>query len=677
MQRITALILCLSCPSFADQVIDLNPFVVVAPNMTGPESVVDARELRESKPIDLGSILSSQVPDIALSRKSPLAGDVVLRGMSKDNVLITVDDTKTFCACPNRMDPPIFHVSSQQVESLSIRKGPFSVKQGATTGGAIFVKSRPADEESGGSAYFFAGSFGFLAGGLSGGTGELGEGLYAQSGIYWQQGDVFEDGSGTLYTRLPGTNFRPDYQDGRSFEVLNLEAKASASLSEKSSIAVGYALQDARDVLYPGLKMDAITDTLHRGSISFKQASDGDIMDEWSVSFALSQVHHDMQDTYRMSSQMNPNFAKRGFMMRTVAEAAYYGLQIEARKALDEAVVSYGLDLTRREWDADNQLMMMTNDMLPDVRSEQAGAWAVYESVRGDLRYEAGARLDFAESEAREDISFLQNLRQTDSNRADDVMASAYLLMDYTLNENQSVYAGIGRGSRLPDPQERYINLNRPSTKPEWIGNPDLDPVTNTELQLGTRYRNEGFSLSANLFHSWLSDYIYLSSIMSEGSKATTYENIDARIYGLSMNMDTFLTESVSLNMGMAWQEGVKSSSSFASSNDYLAEVPPLRAIFGLTWQNDDLYIKVTSQFQDDLTRVDTDLNEREIDSSWTFNVLAHWQLNDQFTISAGVDNIFDETYAVANSFVRDPFSNSVIVNEPGRFCYIRLSVEI
>jgi outer membrane receptor protein involved in Fe transport len=38
------------------------------------------------------------------------------------------------------------------------------------------------------------------------------------------------------------------------------------------------------------------------------------------------------------------------------------------------------------------------------------------------------------------------------------------------------------------------------------------------------------------------------------------------------------------------------------------------------------------------------------------------------------VDNLFDKNYAVANAFVRDPFRNGVIVNEPGRFFYLRVA---
>lgn len=35
-----------------------------------------------------------------------------------------------------------------------------------------------------------------------------------------------------------------------------------------------------------------------------------------------------------------------------------------------------------------------------------------------------------------------------------------------------------------------------------------------------------------------------------------------------------------------------------------------------------------------------------------------------------------DKTYAVSNAFVRDPFRAGVVVNEPGRFFFLRAGLE-
>jgi iron complex outermembrane receptor protein len=373
---------------------------------------------------------------------------------------------------------------------------------------------------------------------------------------------------------------------------------------------------------------------------------------------------------------MNPAFIKRGYMMRTESETAYFGLMVDARKELDTGVLSYGLAFMERQWDADNVIMMLENDMLPNVLVRSAGIWTVMEKAFDAWTYEVGLRLDYASSRARDDISFVNAIQQTSTNKVDDLLGSSYLLMNYLMDQKSSLFFGLGHGERLPDPQERYLNLNRPIGKPDWVGNPDLEPVSNTEIQLGGRYQADGVTASMSLFHAWLQDYIYLTSIHTADTIATTYENIDARLYGVAFDFSMELADSWYFRSALAWQEGVKSSSLVGSTNKNLAEVPPLKAVLSLAWQGEKVSVKCFVQFQDDLSRIDTDLNEQPIDSSWVVNLAAHWNLNSHVTLSGGVDNLFDETYAVANSYVRDPFSNSVIVNEPGRFLYVRLSVD-
>jgi iron complex outermembrane receptor protein len=86
--------------------------------------------------------------------------------------------------------------------------------------------------------------------------------------------------------------------------------------------------------------------------------------------------------------------------------------------------------------------------------------------------------------------------------------------------------------------------------------------------------------------------------------------------------------------------------------------------------------LRTEAQFQDDLDRIDRDLGEAPIDGWLVVNLAASYQFNPHFSLSAGVDNVFDQTYAVSNAFVRDPFQAGVVVNEPGRFWFIRGGIE-
>lgn len=661
----------------AETVIELAPVMVVAPNLARPDSVVPGEHLRAAKPVDLAALLAAERPEAALSRRGPLAGDLILRGLSRDNVVITVDETKTYCACPNRMDPPVFHVSSQQIETASFRLGPFSVEHGGALGGTMTVRTAQPEEDPFIRSYGYLGSHEYLAGGFTTGGALAGAKLLGVGGLHFQQGGVYEDGSGTPFTRLPGTNYLPEYADRTAFAVLSGDLKAVRRFADGGSATLSYGYQEASDMLYPGLGMDAQSDVLHRVAVLWRMPVDWEWADEWNATAACSVVDHSMSDTWRSSSRMNPAYLARGFMMRTTAQSSYWGAAVGARKNWSKAHLRYGIEAQRRTWNADNVVGPNSNPMIPNVVSDNGGFWSVFEARQDDWTWEAGGRLDAASSQARDSLDFVRTVRGTAPHWRSDWLPSAYLLVNRALKPGWNLYGGAGYASRLPDPQERYVSLDRPMASPDWIGNPDLDPATSFELQVGSRWFGADWDFSAQGFQSWLGDYIYLTQFNPGGGvRATSYENIEARLHGFSMQAGARLTEGLRLDGGLAWQEGVKKSVGPAATNDHLAEIPPLRARLAarLDWR--DWTLRAVVQCQDRLDRIDRDLKEREIDGWTTLDLLAAYQFNEHFTISGGVDNLFDVDYAVANSYLRDPFSSGVVVDEPGRFLFLRLNID-
>jgi len=75
----------------------------------------------------------------------------------------------------------------------------------------------------------------------------------------------------------------------------------------------------------------------------------------------------------------------------------------------------------------------------------------------------------------------------------------------------------------------------------------------------------------------------------------------------------------------------------------------------------------------------------RDVDTAAGEKVLPSWDVANlrlgcqtgAWRLSAGIDNLFDATYAVANSYEWDVVSGAasapIIVNEPGRFVYASL----
>jgi len=78
----------------------------------------------EVKSADLADALSKQLPSISIVRRSGIANNLILRGQKKENINITIDNSKVYGACPNRMKPPTPHILTNNIDRIKIIEGP-------------------------------------------------------------------------------------------------------------------------------------------------------------------------------------------------------------------------------------------------------------------------------------------------------------------------------------------------------------------------------------------------------------------------------------------------------------------------------------------------------------------------------------------------------------------------
>ena len=78
------------------------------------------------------------------------------------------------------------------------------------------------------------------------------------------------------------------------------------------------------------------------------------------------------------------------------------------------------------------------------------------------------------------------------------------------INSNLDISLAFGRGTRSPNMLERYIKLLPVGyDRYDYLGNPQLHPETNNEIDLTLQYRHENFGqMSLNLFYSYVQDFI-------------------------------------------------------------------------------------------------------------------------------------------------------------------------
>jgi len=336
-----------------------------------------------------------------------------------------------------------------------------------------------------------------------------------------------------------------------------------------------------------------------------------------------------------------------------------------------------GIDYISRNWVADNYLMggKYLNNMIPDVDINTIGTFIKHELKKDNFKIDSGLRLDFVSSKANEKVDAIELKRGVVDTSPNDTMVSGNAIFTYYLNDDTDVFIGVGHSQRTPDAQERFMNLKRPimgKMEPNlnsfWIGNPDLKPTKNSELDIGISADLNSLTYSIKGFYSMLNDYITLDSFNNNGvDKTITYSNIDAIIYGATINLG-YNIDNLFAKSSITTQRGKRDDDS--SKDKDLAEIPPLKANLQIGYEDKKLLAMLEFQGATSQSRINEELGEKEIAGYIIENIKFSYNLNKNIKFDIAVDNLFDKDYAIHNSYIRDPFSSGIVVNEPQRTYY-------
>lgn len=663
---------------------ELEPFLVRSSPAADAFAEVDllGADWRQRGATGLAEALESAEPGVSLVRKAGMSNDVVLRGLGGDDLSVALDGRKIFCACSNRMDPPLSHATAESAARVEISAGPFSLKRSGSLAGYINIVS--AEIEPGLHGAFDAGLSSYQQQNHSGWTSyrEGDHAMKLQGG--YLIGDAYETGSGQKITELPTglAAYLPDEADGIAYQAWHFGGEWEWSLAEDTRLRFNALRREDEGLLFPGLKMDAdYTQTTQLGGRLTREAPSG-IFDSWVLDAFFNDTDHLMSDSRRMSSLYGmgpgmvlvsrPNFVlDRGYFMETDAVARNWGSNFDGEIVTNDfGVWSVGAEWGQRQWLSDNVMLNIDNAMLPDVLSTTLGGYAQGQfTFESGWTLELGSRLDLFTSEARGDTTLLETrLGQADDYES--VEASGFASFRYQWSESVAFFGGLGSVSRAPNPQELYIQVDKPVANPDWLGNPSLDAPRSTEVTAGIEWFKGDFDCRVRIFHSWLDDYIYPVAI----NGAQSYANVDARLYGMEWSARYKFNDEWSMSAGLAGQIGLKEKSAVAGNDRDLAEIPPLRLQAALQYEANPMLIKLEARASDDQGRIDSGLNEQNLGAWWTLSLYARRNLGKHWSVACAVENIFDQDYALHNAQVRNPFSDFTVVNEPGRLLKLNVS---
>jgi len=635
------------------------------------EIVKDIRG-EEIKSADLGEALAKESASVNIIRRSGISNDIVIRGQKKDNIVVTVDGAKVCGACPNRMDPPISHILSNNVDYVEINEGPFDVTEFGNLSAGVKVHTLKPTKETHGEVALNAGSWDYQKGSflLSGGGDKV---RFLLSGSA-EKGDQYEDGDGDDFVgqiaraindgdAMLGNQYQDKYKDMEAFTKKTVMGKVYWDITDDQELRLGYTMNRSDDILYPNTPMDAVYDNSDIFTLGYTAKNLGEYFKKLELELYRSTVDHPMSTQFRNAGATS--------YMTSYLETEMVGAKLTNSFDIDNHTITAGIDASNRNWDGQYSkttvaippVTTLMHKSIDDVDTKNRALFIKDKvKINDKLTLEAGARYD--------DTSI--DTAKVGAQDRDFTDWSGYLFATYDSDNSLKYFGGIGRSVRVPDGKELYFTGSG-AMPPPVIGTDTLDAVTNHEIDLGVEKKFDNATLKAKVFYSDLSDYIAYNATNKK------YENVDATLYGIDVRGSYFVTENFSIDGSIAYQIGEKDSPLVGQTDTDLPDIPPFKANIGATYAYDD-----TLKIEGDIiaaapwSRYDFDNGEHRLDGYVVFDIKATKELGSGLELSVGVDNLFDNTYAVSNSYKdltllagTDP--DVMVLNEPGRYFYTQL----
>ncbi|WP_163577150.1 TonB-dependent copper receptor [Halomonas faecis] len=617
----------------------LSPLVITAPAMSDPYTVTtDTRQPRLPLPAQDGGAFLESIPGFAVSRKGGTSGDPALRGLGGSRLNIQVDGANILGGCGGRMDPPTAYIFPQAYDRVEVIKGPQSVRYGVAPAGVVrFERDKPVLTEStveGFTSTTLGSRDRFdLVGDVTAGNQQ---GYVRLIGTLSEQDD-YQDGDGhdvhSQYNRWSGTaivGWTPDADTRIELAVDRSDAEAAyddRGMDGTEFDRTGYTLSLARRNLTPWLA-------------------------EVEALFYYNDIDHVM-DNFRLREPP-------GMRMASNPDRRTQGGRLAAEVLLGESTsLSTGFDYVenRHRWRG-------TTDWRNQPRTERAeftdyGAFAELERELDERNWlTLGLRTDRSEAEALNPAGF-GGAERGDTERS--ALWSGFVRYEHVLEaQPASLFVGVGRAERAGDFWERSRVF-------------DLDSEVLTQLDTGASWRGARLSANLSLFHGWYDNYL----LIDETGAAPRARNVDATTYGAEADMTLSLSDSWSLSGSLAWVH-----SDNDSDDRPLAQTPPLEVTLGLDYAQNAYFGGLLwrgvarqdriAEGQGTIYSLDT----RETPGFATVSAYAGRDLFHNITLTLGVDNLFDRTYAEhIQRGSADLGASSDPVNEPGRIAWANLTM--
>ena len=633
--------------------------------------VTDPRKARQPIPAQDGADILKTVPGFSVIRKGGTDGDPVLRGMAGSRLNVLLDGEHILGGCGGRMDPPTAYVFPDSYDRLTVLKGPQTVLYGPgnSAGTVLFERDREARPEQPG-----------LKANLSGTVGSFG------------RRDVMGDvnyATPDLYLRGTGTHTRSDdYKDGSgnpvhaSYERWSGRVALGLTPDANTLYELAYGRSDGK-AAYADRMMDGTRFDRENIGLRFEKRNLSPLVRKVEANVYRNYVDHVMDN---FSMRPSTPAAKRALSnpdRETIGGRAAVTLQ-----PVDSTRLIAGVDVQQNQHTlrmSSGRLAGTVYEAMPrmeDGRFRQLGLFGeLHHSLDEQQRLIGGARVDWWEAT---DQRMTPGLATRGLTRKD-TLPSGFVRWERDIDQgNGTVYAGLGHVQRFPDFWET-VGGNRQSETTNSAFN--TRPEKTTQLDVGVNWKNERLSTSLSAFYNRMDDYILIDGFNTTArfgkvGNPALVRNIDASSYGLEAALSYALTPQWKLDASLSHVRGKN-----RTDGTPLAQMPPLEGKLGLNWNNGTWSAGALWRLVARQDRVDPgkgNIAGQDVVSATpgfgTLSLNGSYKVNKRVRIVAGVDNVFDKTYAehLSRSGSMIPgYIQTGRINEPGRNWWLKATVAL
>lgn len=636
-----------------------------------PESAVEGKldfTSQNKLAHDAGALLES-VPSISSIRKSGAYGfDPVLRGFKYEQINLVLDGVQTAtAACPNRMDPAASQIPINMIAQAEVLKGPHSLRYGNVFGGTInFKSSAPQFKEKItpvgrlGTSYESNGTV-FRTEGVAGVSGSVID--LRMFGSY-SKGDDYTDGDGVV---IPAR-----------FNRLNWGGKLGIKLNQSQNLGILVSNNLAKDVDFPALPMDLRKDNtwllnVGHSALFYKKA-----LTSWETSIYGTFVDHSMDN---LDKVLDP----RMMDATTNATTKNYGGRSELRFDFEHSHLYAGLDFRSESADGyrTREILMgpmagkvFIDNVWQDAELQRGGLFGEWHLNQPGFQFVISGRLDYNHSKANNpDPNFSAIYNDLESSI---LHPSISLGGTRLFNKSFSLGLWLGMATRSPGITELYINQFPVGLDPyEMLGNPDLKPEINNQLDVVFQYQTNSTNLNLNGFSSVLRDFISseiredIPPAMSTSPGVRQFVNIkNAFMSGFELSWVQQIGQYVGHDLSLVYTYGQNQ-----TTDEALPEIPPLEFRYRLMGSFVKNTIKPEVSFRHSFKqdRIAVSYGETETPAFSVVDAKVSWHFKSYITATGGVQNLFDVAYYehLARS-VRSVESRPIY--SPGRSLYLTLT---